>query len=255
MCRLLGVVSAASNTVNNLLGEHLAPFVALSENNCDGWGIASWSAAGALTVAKAPEPARTSPEFAAEMAGTVTDTAIVHLRKASVGMANNQANTHPFFTSSIALEHNGFSGPIEVLDALVAEAGGRPAAGDTDSARFFELVLALTATLPPAQALGEAARRIAARGTVVSLNALLLTENALYALCWYDEVEVLTEPGGAEGYHLHYTRTPDQVLVASTGWDRAADRWRHLTNGQVLQVTRKTLQVAVHDVTATAPAG
>ena len=248
MCRLLGVVASSPNTVSNLLGEHLAPFEALSENNCDGWGLASRTADGHLEVAKAPEPARTSDEFHRRMTATVTDAAIVHLRKASVGMENTDANTHPFFEGTIALEHNGFSSPNSVLDELVAEAGGRPATGNTDSARFFELVLALTHSLPPEQALGEAGRRIAARGTVVALNSMMLTPDAVYALCWYDEVEVLTEPGGAEGYHLHYTRTPDEVLVASTGWDRAADRWTPLINGQVLEIRRDTLATVVHDV-------
>lgn len=252
MCRLLGVVSPRPLPLTESVGEHLAPFEALSSLHCDGWGIASWGGEDTLQVNKAPEPARTSQRFDEIAEKTMTDAALLHLRKASPGMHLLEVNTHPFSDGHYALAHNGYCGPIDALDELVAEVGGRPAIGTTDSERYFSLVMALLEDLPPAAALLEAARRIERRANLVALNTLLLTPDALYAMCWFDPVKCENEPGGAEGYFMHYTVSRREVLVASTGWDREIDRWSLLPNGEVLEIARSTMEVNLYSQAETA---
>lgn len=246
MCRLLGVVSPRPMPLTWSLGEHLAPFEALSGLHCDGWGIAGRDRSDTLRVHRAPEPARTSRQFAEVTRTTRTDAALLHLRKASPGMDLRVANTHPFSDGRHALAHNGYCGPTGALDDLVAEAGGAPAVGSTDSERYFALVRALLVDLPPAAALLEAAERITRRAEPVALNTLLLTPDALYAMCWFDPARCGREPCGAEGYLMHYAVSRRAVLVASTGWDREVDRWSLLGNGEVVEIARRTLGVRVH---------
>jgi len=246
VCRLLGVVSPRPFPLAESLGEHLAPFEALSTLHCDGWGIASWGGTDRLQVDKAPEPARTSAEFDDVVEATVTDAALLHLRKASPGMELLTVNTHPFSDGHFALAHNGYCGPTAALDELVREAAGKPAVGTTDSERYYELVMALMSDLPPAAAMLEAAWRISQRANLVALNTLLLTPDALYAMCFYDPEKCENEPGGAEGYYLHYSVSRAEVIVASTGWDRAVDRWTSLTNGDVLEIHRSTMEVNLY---------
>ena len=252
MCRLLGVVSPRPLPLAESVGEHLAPFEALSSLHCDGWGMAVWDGTGTLQVDKAPEPARTSRRFDELAEKTMTDAALLHLRKASPGMELSVANTHPFSDGVYALAHNGYCGTAADLDAVVAEVGGAPAVGTTDSERYFSIVRALLADLPPAAALLEAARRIGRAANLVALNTLLLTPDALYAMCYYDPEKCADEPGGVEGYFLHYTVSRREVIVASTGWDREIERWSPLPNGEVLEIARHTLEVNVYSRAATA---
>lgn len=246
MCRLLGVVSPRPLPLTESIGEHLAPFEALSSLHCDGWGIASWGGTDTLQVHKAPEPARTSQRFDEIAEKTMTDAALLHLRKASPGMQLRMENTHPFSDGHYALAHNGFCGTAADLDVIVAEVGGVPAVGTTDSERYFSIVMALLDDLPPAAALLEAARRIGRGANLCALNTLLLTPDALYAMCYYDPAKCENEPGGVEGYFMHYTVSRREVIVASTGWDREIDRWSQLPNGEVLEISRHTLEVNLY---------
>jgi predicted glutamine amidotransferase len=221
-----------------MLGDNLAPFAALSESHCDGWGEASWTDGGRLAVEKEPARAATSDQFESAMTATVTDAALLHLRRASAGMVNQVVNTHPFTDGQIAFAHNGWCGPTEVLDRLVAEVGGQPCDGDTDSERYFRLVAAELARDEPEFAIPRAAARIAANAEFEALNALLLTPTALYAYSFFNE-EAMRKRGVAEDtYDLHYSIEDSQVTIASTGWDRNPDRWTALPKGAVLEVMR-----------------
>ncbi|MCU1586325.1 MAG: egtC 2 [Microbacteriaceae bacterium] len=238
MCRLLGVVSSSSGSLRNMLGDNLAPFSALSESHCDGWGEASWTDSGRLTVEKEPVRAATSDRFASTMTGTVTDAALLHLRRASAGMVNQVGNTHPFTDGQIAFAHNGWCGPIEELDRLVAEVGGRPCDGDTDSERYFRLVSAELAEAEPEFAIPRAAARIMASAQFEALNALLLTPTALYAYSYFNEEAMRARGVADDAYDLHYSIEDSQVTIASTGWDRDPERWTALPKGAVLEVMR-----------------
>lgn len=245
MCRLLGVVAGHPDGLAEHLGADLDGFTGLSDVHCDGWGIAYWNDSDDLISAKYPEAARGSARFQAAVEAARTDAALLHLRKASVGMANEQHNTHPFVAGSVAFAHNGFLSPLSELDRLVARAGGRPSAGGTDSERYFNLVLAALRQNGPVQALHLAANQISDAVEVISLNCLLLTHDALYASARYDEKVINAQDGDVATYQLRYRILADHVMVASTGWDEP-EPWRTLANGQILEISRRDLRTSVH---------
>ena len=247
MCRLLGVLSAAPGALAEQLGADLHRFAELSQTHCDGWGVAYWNAEGDLVTAKHPEPAQGSERFQAAVEAAHTDAALLHLRKASKNMANVPDNTHPFLSGGFAFAHNGYLSPLSALDELVSEVGGRPSVGGTDSERYFNLVLARLPGAGPVQALHQAAELIADAAEVVSLNCLLLTQDALYASARYDE-KVVRARGEEPGlYELRYRVTPDHVAVASSGWSQPAP-WAPLRNGEILEVRRHDLSTTVHSL-------
>jgi predicted glutamine amidotransferase len=246
MCRLLGVVSSSTQNLNSLLGDDLTAFANLSSHHCDGWGVAYWSDDDNLTVCKEPVAACESALFRETVNTIETDAALLHLRKASDGMDNTEANTHPFLVGSMAFAHNGWAYPPEVLDELVTSVNGLRPQGTTDSERYFSLVLSATHHGDPVTALVEAADQIAARAQYESLNCLLLTHTALYAYARYVENEVTAARGPLSQYPLRFRVTGDAVMVASTGWDQPAPEWESLANGQILEVRRSDLRTSIH---------
>jgi predicted glutamine amidotransferase len=252
MCRLLGVVSATVRSLTTLLSEDLEPFTALSDHHCDGWGLAYRDPQDALRVRKAPETAHSSPGYRAALAEAATDAALVHLRKASAGMVNDDANTHPFTAATdgggpVAFAHNGWASDGAVLDSMLAEAGGPPCRGVTDSERYFGLVVAAMRTAPPEVALPTVAERIYASMRTEALNCLLLTDDALYAFTSYDESRPTTSGDDPhQSYRLRFRTDGDRVVVASGGWAPEATGWEPLPNGRVLQIHRRDLRLSVH---------
>jgi len=247
MCRLLAVLSAVPGDLAEQLGADLHRFAELSQTHCDGWGIAYWNTDGELVTAKHPEPAQGSERFQAAVAAAHTDAALLHLRKASKNMANEIDNTHPFVSDGFAFAHNGYLSPLSALDELVTEVGGRPSVGDTDSERYFHVVLARLPDTGPVQALHQAAELIADATEVVSLNCLLLTQDALYASARYDEKVILARGEELGLYELRYRVTPDHVAVASSGWSQPSP-WAPLRNGEILEVRRHDLSTTVHSL-------
>jgi len=264
MCRLLGVVTSRPARLGRLLEGDLEPFRQLAGEHCDGWGLAYHPAdhpvvdatddKGAPVVRRSPRHALDGDEFAGAVAAAETAAAVLHLRKASAGMAVTDANTHPFAGDGIALAHNGFFTPRAAVDALVAPTG-RTCAGDTDSERYFELVrhrLAAGADdAPPPVVLRDVAAGIANVAEVESLNALLLTPDALYAYARYEPQVVAARGGDAHSYGMAYRldHTRDgawRLVVASNGWEQPSPAWRPLPNGSVLEATRGGV-VRVHD--------
>lgn len=238
MCRLLGVVAPRPLPLPALLRENLSSFTTLADHHKDGWGIAYWDRDQALQRARATDRASDSDAYAEAVRGAWTDAGILHLRRASAGLALATANTHPFVDGDIAFAHNGFAHPVEALDALVGRYGGGPSEGTTDSERYFRLVIALMRQLTPEVALLRAARLIASATKPKSLNAFMLTPAALYALRADDPERTRADRDPAAEYALHWTEEAGAVTVASTGWERHPDRWHELSRWQVLEVRR-----------------
>ena len=268
MCRLLGVVTSRPAPLAELLADDLDQFRALADEHCDGWGIAHHPAhhqadhptgrpaAGRDTpvVHRSPRHALDGTAFTDAVAAGRTAAALLHLRKASAGMAVTPANTHPFTGDGVALAHNGFFTPRAAVDALLPD-GGAGCAGDTDSERYFALVRDRLARdpgrLPPHLALRDAGVTISAVAQVESLNALLLTPDALYAYARYEPQVVAARGGDAHSYGMAYRldHTRDgawRLVVASNGWEQPSPAWRPLPNGSVLEATRGGV-VRVHD--------
>lgn len=246
MCRLLGVVANHTADLGELLGAELDPFRKLSSVHCDGWGIAYWDASDNLVSDKRPEAALNSAAFDAAVGAASTDAALLHLRKASPGMPNGAANTHPFVAGSIAFAHNGQIQPVSALDEVLDRLGGDPPVGDTDSERYFRIVLALLRDCGPVEALDRAIAAIVAAADFISLNCLLLTHDALYAAARWDDAAVAAKGDDPDTFTLRFRPRPDSVLVASSGWEQAAPIWEVLGNGQLLEVRRGDLRTTVH---------
>ena len=247
MCRLLGVVSRAPAPLTDTLADDLEPFAALSSIHCDGWGMAYWNGDDDLVVDKSPEAALGSADFWAAAKAADTDAAMLHLRKASDGMTPNPLNTHPFVAGSVAFAHNGFFTPLSAVEAELRGVGGRVPEGDTDSERYFALVLAAMRTVGPVEALQATARRIEeVTDQLVSLNALLLTQRALYAFSFWDDTVPPSQEAGRATYELMFRVDEDAVTVASDGWEPPGRQWERIYHGTVLEIDREDLRVTVH---------
>ena len=249
MCRLLGVVSATARPLTELLRDDLEPFTALSSVHCDGWGVAHRDERGALTVRKEPRAARDSAAFQDALDQAHTDAALLHLRKASAGMVNTAANTHPFSADGIVFAHNGWVGDPPALDAALAEAGGPACGGSTDSERYFGLVVAAMRRVAPEAALAAVAHRLHSELPVEALNCLLLTPDCLYALTSFDHTRpTASGHDPVESYQLGFRVTGDSVVVASSGWEHSSVPWQLLPNHHVLRVNRRDLSTSIHSL-------
>ncbi len=253
MCRLLGVVAPEPTRLADQLVSEIKPFTDLAAIHCDGWGISYWSDRDDLVTCKAPETALSSTTYRRAIDQACTDAAILHLRKASAGMANVATNTHPFAAGSVAFAHNGYFSPLGPVEQLVEASAPRTYEGATDSERYFALVLAGIRRGPPAEALSKAVTEIAAAAEVVSLNALLLTHDALYAIAYYDEQVIEAQDGDIASWALKYRVEGETVVVASSGWDQEAPHWDVLANRSVLEVRRKDRRITVHKLSGSPP--
>ncbi len=240
MCRLLGSVSREPVTVDQVLGHERRAFLDLAHQHGDGWGHA-WSNGSCLEVRKAPGSARESAELSALAAEEPAEAAVTHLRWATLGLDVRPDNTHPFTDGTVAFAHNGSIAPPAALDAFVAPALAAKRLGDTDSERYFLALLSRMAGRDAGAALaGTVSDIVASEVTVGSLNCMLLTPEALYAVCSYD-------PGSyrdPDYYPLLYRWAGETVVVASTGWTDSAG-WQTLSNGQMLVVERGSLRTSL----------
>jgi glutamine amidotransferase len=123
-------------SVRDLLSEVPHSLRSLSQEHCDGWGLAlrrndEW------TIERSTECAARCCRFAAgDLQATL---AIAHVRKKTVGELS-LANTHPFRRGRFVFAHNG----TVATDALVARTAPEHLAaivGTTDSEKLFAFVL------------------------------------------------------------------------------------------------------------------
>jgi len=257
MCRLLGWAARTPVTAREVLGsDGLAAFWRLSRLHADGWGMADDGADGHF-LQRSTARADTDPAFASATTGRVTRTAIVHLRWATPGLPVELPNTHPFRHDGRAFAHNGAIYPVESLGQILSPPWEERLQGTTDSERYFLAVLAELAE--PGTEVPSALARVTGRLTrefrPTSLNALLSTPEALYAVSCHDPA---TAPGAtppavgaaveeavtddATYFDVQYRATPDAVIVASSGFVPSdADGWQVLPNDTVLVIDRDSL--------------
>ncbi|MCX5355702.1 class II glutamine amidotransferase [Streptomyces mirabilis] len=248
MCRLLGVVARRPVALTDLLASVLDPFLALATEHADGWGVARRTAGGSVGITKDPRPAGQDARLRPLLATTITDAALVHLRMATPGSRVANANTHPFGDHRSAFAHNGDFSPVTALDEVAGPALAEAADGDTDSERFHLAIRRRTDDgMDPVKAVLQAADDIRAHAErFASLNCLLLTQNALLAYAEHDPDSEVIARRGTDYFHLRYRRTPDAVVVASTGWPQPAPHWQRVPERGLLEVVPGTLETTVH---------
>jgi len=253
MCRLFGL-TAGAHRVRSTFWLLDAPDSLLdqSRRNPDGCGIAGFTATGEVELHKAPVAAFDDPGFGTAARDLVSATFIAHVRHASTG-ANTYQNTHPFVDGPVAFAHNGALAGLDLLEAHLGPAMGR-VHGDTDSEPMFALILTETAAHDGDLGAGitAAVRWLAAHVPVLSLNLILTTPAALWALRYpaTDELWILPRPAGGQhgDQHLHGTgqhggirvhspglRDRPAVVVASERLDDHPD-WQLLAPGELVHV-------------------
>jgi predicted glutamine amidotransferase len=249
MCRLLAFVSSAPTTARQLVGDReFESYLALSLEHGDGWGVAWHDGEGELSVEKAVEAAHASDLLDKLSRTTEMDAMVLHLRRASPGMRVAFENTHPFPSGRLAFAHNGWIRPVIELEQLLAPEARDALRGTTDSERYFQLLLAAVEETGSVElAIPPLLDRLRGSFRCNALNFVLLTERSLYAVCDFSQ-EAADRRGDSDYYTLGYKRTPDAVVVGSSG--RWGDRstWSDLANHQGLVVDRDSLQTRLFEV-------
>ncbi len=142
MCRLFGFVSHKPVAVTHLLEDIYESFVKISRLHGDGWGLSWYDENDHLQLAKAPESAYASEEFAHKVKHIQTDMLISHVRWATPGFPLRLENTHPFTYHQMAFAHNGAVAPNQKLEQFIAPHLQSEIVGVTDSERYFLALLA-----------------------------------------------------------------------------------------------------------------
>src|SRR5699024_920955 len=121
-------------------------------------------------VRRGTDAARASGAYGDAVAEARGEVIVVHLRRASVGLALTPENTHPFVEGEVTFSHNGQFDLSDQLRARILARGGRTPAGTTDSELFLSLITAWAAQLPPREGRGDWA--LAVQHAAAELTAL-----------------------------------------------------------------------------------
>ncbi len=253
MCRMLGYCARDRASLAEVTGERgLRDFTKLSAFHGDGWGMA-WYDDRQGHVEKSPRRAADEPAYGELAHRRLGDLGLVHLRRATPGLPVEVGNSHPFRHGEIIMAHNGAIHPQDQLGDLLTPAWQRRLTGTTDSERYFLHVMSRLEENPGdlIAALDDAVAHIDRTFTANSLNAIFLTPDALYALCWYHQDRIPPGAVAQQGYtgpperyfDLAYRETDSAAMVASSGWQQ--DGWTWLPNRHVLVIDRATLQTKV----------
>jgi predicted glutamine amidotransferase len=255
VCRLLAYCSRADASLEDLIGaDGLSEFTGLCALHGDGWGMA-WYEDAEPAIRKSPVRADAEPEFGQLARQALGGLGLVHLRWATPGLSVIDSNTHPFRHGQYVFAHNGAIHPQDRLPSMLPGELERDLGGTTDSERYFLLIMSRLAARDGdvVGAIADAAADIDRRFQPNSLNAILLSPDKLYAVCWYYPERIpaaklreigLCRPDEIDAYFdLAYQATGEAVVVASSGWPQPG--WTPLENRHVLVVDRETLKTEV----------
>jgi predicted glutamine amidotransferase len=230
-----------------------------SHRNVDGSGIGFFGPDGAPVLDKQPEAAFSDKEFLREARQARSVTFVAHVRYATAGR-RTLANTHPFTMRGRIMAHNGGFGGLDRLEEQLGPYRDL-VGGDTDSERYFALI---TQQIDAhggnvAAGIAAAARWIAERLPVSSLNTIVAAAGELWALRYPGQhaLHIIERPAGASsppgkaghadtvvGMHARSTTSsvhaPElhalpSVVVASEELD-GEHGWRMLAPGELVHV-------------------
>ncbi len=243
MCRLMGYVSPAKTSFPALVGDEFSDFVALSSVHCDGWGLSTVDKSGAHTVLeKKVESAATSASFDTTVASNSADGALLHLRWATKGLSISENNTHPFMYGDYSFIHNGSIFPPDAIAPFIDPHYASLIIGDTDSERYFYLVMTEIDRHGLIDGVKSALTIIKAHGDTTSLNCMIMNREYFVTV---SEHNTLRKPDWApdDYYEIKYLSTPEGVLFASSGWNQPG--WSTLENHHAAIVNRSTFEMEV----------
>lgn len=241
MCRLMGYVSTQDHTISEFVGPRFEDFAALSSLHCDGWGIAGIeTGADHPTLVVEPTQASKSDEFKKVTQNAMSNGALLHLRWATAGLPVKEGNTHPFTHGEISFIHNGGIIPASSLHPFIDADLFETMRGDTDSERYFAVIITEIRKAGLVDGIVAAVRRIREECNYTSLNAMVLTPHQMIII--NEHTFKAVPPGQTEAYYdLYYRKDDEGVLVASSGWDQAG--WTLIDNHRALVIDRTTFEI------------
>lgn len=251
MCRLFGLTSGTTPVRTTFwLLDAPDSLEVQSHRNADGAGIGFFYAARAPVLDKQPEPAYADEEFIREARQASSATFVAHVRWATAGGRTVQ-NTHPFAMHGRIMAHNGGFGELPRLEAQLGPYA-RLVQGDTDSERYFALIIKQTEEHGGDVGAGitAAASWIAERLPVSALNTIVARPGELWALRYPGQhalhiLERPADPGpGEPGLHVRSATSSvhvpgldrtASVVIASEQLDGESG-WRMLAPGELVHV-------------------
>lgn len=261
MCRLLAYASPVERTLADAVDPAtLKAFRSLSRLHGDGWGMA-WAVGGAADplVQRSTMSAADDPEFERAATTIAARAGFLHLRWATTGIPVRPDNTHPFVGGGWAFAHNGFVRGAQTIERLLSDPNRNALTGETDSERYFRLVLQCADRAGDMVAgLQSAAEQIRDLSGAVSVNAMLLSSDRLLAVHGLsgaqppldDMLEVFPTVDHLPLDHLDaYFQlscrvTGDTLVVTSSGTPR--DGWTTQAPNTVLDVDLGTVSWQSH---------
>ena len=243
MCRLMGYVSPNKTSFPAIVGDYFSDFVALSSVHCDGWGLSTVDQSGShIVLNREVEAASASSTFDATVAKNVADGALLHLRWATKGLSISENNTHPFFYGDYSFIHNGSIFPPDVIAPFIDSKFNSLIVGETDSERYFYLVMTEIEKLGLVAGVKSALAIIKQHGDTTSLNCMLMNRDYFLTV---SEHNAARKPDWApdDYYEIKYLPTPEGVLFASSGWNQPG--WTMLENHHAALVNRSSFEIEV----------
>ena len=231
MCRLLGYVSDSDTDFSTVVGKDFDEFVKLSKVHCDGWGITDKSG----QVFKEPTAAADSPDFMDVIKRNRTDGSLLHFRWATSGLPVNKENAHPFHYGKYSFTHNGSINPPTALDQFIEPKYLDTAVGNTDSERYFLLVVQKIEELGLVPGFKAAIKLIKENAAFSSINAMLLSPEKLIIVSEHDNAK-RPDFGGEDYYNLYYKEDDHAIVVGSSGWPQ--EGWHHIANHTMMVIDR-----------------
>lgn len=226
------------------MGEDLDNFLELSRVHCDGWGYAHVEHDSEQAEKfREPVPAIDSKHLK-EQIEMPTDGALLHFRWASKGLGVKESNTHPFTCEGISFIHNGSFAPYDVFKPYISQEYLDLAEGETDSELYFYYLMSEIKKHGFVQGVTAALKFIKENISHSSANMMILNNDYFITACRYnqDRIPELFKQD-IDYYELRYKKTPENVLVASSGWNQ--EGWTLLKNDSLLVVDRKTQDIQI----------
>jgi predicted glutamine amidotransferase len=252
MCRLFGLTAGAARVRATFwLLDAPDSVEAQGHRNVDGTGIGFFDPAGLPVLDKQPEPAFEDEEFIHEAKQADSSAFVAHVRWATAG-GRTVRNTHPFAMHGRIMAHNGGFGELAQLDEQLGPYA-RLVVGDTDSERYFALITQQADAHGGDVGAGitAAARWIAARLPVSSLNTVVAAPGELWALRYPAQhaLHIIERPAGpgagpaapaglrvrspTSSVHVPALQSAPSVVVASERLDGESG-WRMLAEGELV---------------------
>ena len=243
MCRLMGYVSQAESSFPAQVGEDFQEFIALSSVHCDGWGVSTSDRHQAhIVLEKKVEAAAESATFQKVITENEADGALLHLRWATKGLSVSEDNTHPFVYGDYSFIHNGSIFPPDSILDFIDEKFKKLIIGDTDSERYFYLMMTEVEKLGLAEGVKSTISIVKENGKTTSLNFMLMN-NENFVVGSEHNSEKKPDWAPDDYYVIKYKKNPDGVLFASSGWNQPG--WHTLENHHIAIVNRSNFEMEV----------